>query len=99
MGSIAVLILWFQLFYWMKLFERFSAFVRIISEIVIDIKVFFLMMLLVLCAFSNVMLILQLNRAGNDDMVVDPLVGILPIDAIIIAYMTGLGEYHTDGYS
>ena len=64
-----------------------------------DIKVFFLMMLLVLCAFSNVMLILQLNRGSSDDFIVEPLVGLMPVDALIISFMTGLGEYHVDGYS
>ena len=74
--------LWIQLFYWMRLFKRFSAFVRIITEIVLDIKVFFLMLFLCLCAFSNVICIcphgfavLNINREnGGKDSVVEALV-------------------------
>lgn len=37
LGSVAVVLLWVKLFYWLRLFKPFSAFIRIISEIMKDI--------------------------------------------------------------
>lgn len=36
-GAFAVVLLWFKMFYWLRLFKPFSAFIRIISEIIKDI--------------------------------------------------------------
>lgn len=36
-ASISLLLMWFKLFYWMRLFKPFSAFIRMISEIIKDI--------------------------------------------------------------
>ena len=36
-GSVAVFIMWIKLFYWMRLFKPFSAFIRMITEILKDI--------------------------------------------------------------
>lgn len=62
LGSFAILLLWIKLFYWMRLFKNFSAFIRIISEIVKDIQIFTVMLFLCLSAFANVIIVLQMNR-------------------------------------
>ena len=99
-GALAVMLLWVKLFYWMRLFRTFSAFVRVISEIVVDIKVFFAMLLLCLMAFANIIIVLNLNRtASGNPEIVDPIIGFFPLDALLHAYLTGLGEYGFDNYS
>ena len=65
LGSIAVLMLWMKLFYWLRLFKPFSAFIRIISEIGKDIKIFTAMLLLCLAAFANCLMVLNDNRILN----------------------------------
>ena len=65
LGSIAVVILWMKLFYWLRLFKPFSAFIRIISEIANDIQIFTAMLMLCLAAFANVLMVLQDNRNLN----------------------------------
>ena len=65
LGSIAVLMLWMKLFYWLRLFKPFSAFIRIISEIGKDIKIFTAMLLLCLAAFANCLMVLNDNRIAN----------------------------------
>ncbi len=106
MGSVAVFIMWIKLFYWMRLFKSFSAFIRMITEIFKDIKVFLVMLLIALGAFTNVIFVLNLNRkesacADNPDCgpIYEPLVGFGPVDALIHAYLTGLGDFNKDSYS
>jgi hypothetical protein len=65
LGSISVLMLWIKLFYWLRLFKPFSAFIRIISEIGKDIKIFTAMLLLCLAAFANCLMVLNDNRILN----------------------------------
>ena len=99
-GSIAVMLMYFKLFYWMRLFKPFSAFIRMITEIIKDCQVFMIMLIISLMAFANIIFVLNANRIHDDqDAIFDPLVGIPPLDAIIHAYLTGLGDFNKDFYS
>jgi hypothetical protein len=105
-GAVAVALMWVKLFYWMKIFKPFSAFIRMISEIIKDIRVFMVMLIISLGAFANIIFILNINRE-KESCTSDPdcgpiyesLVGFAPIDALIHAYLTGLGEFGKDNYS
>jgi hypothetical protein len=100
LGSFAVVLLWVKLFYWLRLFKDFSAFIRIISEIVKDIRVFSVMLALCLAAFANCIIVLNNNREINDQTpIFDSYVGWGPADALIHAYLTGLGDFNKDNYS
>ena len=98
LGSIAVVMLWMKLFYWLRLFKPFSMFIRILSEIVKDIRVFSAMLFLCIAAFANVLMVLQDNRPDGSP-IYDDNVGFGPADALIHAYLTGLGDFSKDGYS
>ena len=105
-GSVAVFIMWIKLFYWMRLFKPFSAFIRMITEIMKDIRVFLVMLIIALSAFANIIYLLNINRinsACTDDPncgpIYDSVVGFPPIDAMIHAYLTGLGDFNKDNYS
>lgn len=65
-AAFAVLLLWGKLFYWLRLFKPFSAFIRMITEIVKDIRVFAMMLFIVLIAFGNCIIILNYNRSADD---------------------------------
>jgi len=100
LGSVAVFLLWIKLFYWMRLFKPFSAFIRIITEIVKDIQVFFVMLMVCLGCFSNVLMILDLNREmGGTDTIVENFTGYGVLNGLLHAYMTGLGEFQYENYS
>lgn len=100
LGSIAVVLLWIKLFYWLRIFKEYSAFIRIISEIVKDIRVFSVMLALCLAAFANSIILLNNNREINDfTPIFDSYVGWGPADALIHAYLTGLGDFNKDNYS
>jgi hypothetical protein len=103
LGSFAMVLLWFKLFYWLRLFKPFSAFIRIISEIIKDIQVFSAMLLLCLMAFANIVMILQNNRSDSsknnaDEQLFSVYTGIAPVDAMIHAYLTGLGDFNYGNY-
>lgn len=100
LGAFSCFLLWIKLFYWMRLFKAFSAFIRIITTIIADVQVFLVMLLMCLSAFANVLLILDDNRVNaNQSMIVESYIGIAPIDALLHAYLTGLGEFGMDNYS
>mmetsp|Transcript_220 Transcript_220/g.321 ORF Transcript_220/g.321 Transcript_220/m.321 type:complete len:252 (-) Transcript_220:468-1223(-) len=99
-ASVACLLMWVKMFYWMRLFQPFSAFIRMITEIIKDVKVFLVMLLISLFAFANIIFVLNKNRIVDDQApIFEPLIGIAPIDAIIHAYLTGLGDFGKDNYS
>jgi len=99
-ASIAVFLMWFKLFYWMRLFKPFSAFIRMITEIMKDIQVFLIMLLISLGAFANIIFVLNLNREDSGTApIYDNLVGFAPADSMIHAYLTGLGDFNKDNYS
>lgn len=101
-ASVAALLLWIKMFYWMRLFRAFAAFIRMITEILKDIQVFMVMLLLCLGAFTSVIMILQINRSGSDEEVApiyDAYIGFPFFDAFIHAYLTGLGDFNKDNYS
>lgn len=99
LGSISCFLLWIKLFYWMRIFKPFSAFIRIISEIIMDIRVFSIMLLFCLAAFANVLMILDNNRDNPEDKNIAPYTGSFIFDAMIHAYLTGLGDFNKDNYS
>ena len=99
-GSIAIFLMWFKLFYWMRLFKPFSAFIRMITEIIKDIQVFLVMLIIALSAFANIIFLLNINRIEeNGDPLYENLIGFAPLDAMIHAYLMGLGDFNKDTYS
>lgn len=58
------------------------------------------MLLLCLAAFANVLMVLQDNRNLNGQTAIyDSYVGFGPANALIHAYLTGLGDFNKDYYS
>lgn len=99
LGSVSCLLLWTKLFYWMRIFKPFSAFIRIITEIIMDIRVFSVMLIFCLAAFANVLMILDNNRELEEEKNITPFTGQIIFDAMIHAYLTGLGDFNKDNYS
>jgi len=108
-ASVAVFIIWLKMFFWMRLFESTSGFIRMLTETLMDIKVFMIMLLLCLFMFGNTTLILNQNRydvmvdEGDGEYTPAWLVGghfgPAYVDAIVDQYMLGLGEFQMDYYN
>ena len=95
----AVLMMWFKLFYWMRLFEATASFIRMTKEIFVDIKAFMVMLAIIVCTFANAFLIMDHSRRilGIEPITEDAF-GNPILDTVTRAYMLGLGEYGTDTY-
>jgi hypothetical protein len=98
-GSIAIMIMWTKMFYWMRIFKPFASFIRIVEAIMQHIAVFSAMLLMVLLAFMNSIMVLQLNRGEDVAPIFESFTNFIPLDAIIHAYLTGLGDFGKDNYA
>ena len=100
-GAYACFLMWCKMFYWMRLFESTAYYVKLIQQTIADCMTFMLMILIILLAFANFFLIINLNMEGREDgaVYVNSYTGVAKIDALISAYFMGLGEFAYDGYS
>ena len=62
LGAFCAFLLWMKFFSWMRLFRPLSAFIRMVSEILKDVAVFFQVLMLSLAAFANIIYILNINH-------------------------------------
>ena len=93
--------MWCKMFYWMRLFESTAYYVKLIQQTIADCMTFMLMVLIIILAFANFFLIINLNMAGREDeqVYVNTYLGNDFIDSVISSYFMGLGEFAYDGYS
>lgn len=98
-GSFAVFIMWVKFFYWMRIFKSYAAFIRMVADQLKSIKVFVVMMSMCLLAFATVIIVLQHNRDADTEPIFDEFTGNTLADAMIHAYLTGLGDFNKDNYS
>jgi len=59
LAAIAVGLMWFKLFTWMRIYDPTAFFLRLLTETFVDVKDFFIMFLVIITAFANVMFILN----------------------------------------
>ena len=98
-ASVVLAVLWVKMFYWMRLFKPFASFIRVVEAIMESISVFSAMLFMVLFAFMNIIMVLQQNRTDGEAPIFEGFTRIVPLDAIIHAYLTGLGDFGKDDYS
>ena len=63
-GALGSFLLWVKLFYWMRLFQETAYFITLIRNVIQDIKVFMVMLIIMLIAFSSFFKILNKNTKG-----------------------------------
>ena len=97
-GSITCFLLWIKMFYWMRLFSTTAYFVKLIIATVSDIRMFFYMIMIIICAFANFFYIINYNTVDGVSYV-DEKLGIHSLDSFLYIYMLALGEFNTDNYS
>ena len=99
--------MWMKFFSWMRLFKPLSAFIRMVSEILNDVSVFFQVLMLSLAAFANIIYILNINHEEEFqcdvdgeacDAIYETAFGNQLLDSMLHAYLTGLGDFRTDTY-
>jgi hypothetical protein len=96
-GSLAIFFLWIKFFYFLRIFTPTSAFIRMITEIIKDMGVFAGIYLLANAAFANAFFVLDAGTPG-DDGGIEKIAGEAWWETLIYIYLTGLGEFGTDGF-
>ena len=91
-ACIAVLVLWFRLFYLLRVFSETAYLISMIQAIIIEMKYFVLALVIAVLAFSNTFFILGRNAEEN-------FTGDNIWDAFIFTYRMGLGDFDTDGFN
>jgi hypothetical protein len=64
--SIAVLIMWWKFFYFLRIFDATAPLIRILFQIAEEMAAFTFVLFLTVIAFANAFIILSYNRTGND---------------------------------
>jgi len=93
-AAISVLVLYFKLFYFLRIFFATAYLVRMIIEIMLDMKFFVTVLMIATIAFANAFYILGRNSSEEDGN----LAGENFMDAFIFSYKMGLGDFITDGF-
>lgn len=93
-AAISVLVLYFKLFYFLRIFFATAYLVRMIIEIMLDMKFFVSVLMIATVAFANAFYIL----GRNSDPETGNLAGENFFDALIFSYKMGLGDFITDGF-
>ena len=91
-SACAVILSWFRLFYFLRIFYATAALVRMIVEITYDMRYFIVILLMAVLAFANGFFILSRNEQEN---------GFIDnwfYKAFIFSYRLGLGDFDTEGF-
>ena len=92
-AAISVLVLYFKLFYFLRIFYSTAYLVRMIIEIIWDMKVFVGVLMIATAAFGNAFYILDRNLTEDENII-----GKNFVDALIYSYKMGLGDFDTDNF-
>lgn len=65
-ASMASVMLWFQLFFWLRLFDFTAQYIDLITTTLRDISKFVVVLFIVVVSFTTGFYILQINRVVND---------------------------------
>ena len=85
--------MWVKLFYFLRIFFSTAHLIRMIIEIISDMKYFLLILMLAILAFTNAFHILGRNSEGES------FAGSNFGLAFVFSYRMGLGDFDTDGFS
>lgn len=101
---VSVLILWWKLIYWFRLFATTSFYIKLIVETIRGIGYFTIIFIFIIGAFANAIYILDANRvAGTEEsdgsMMLGGEIENRAFDALLNQYMLALGEFQSDAFS
>jgi hypothetical protein len=89
--ALAVIIMWWKFFYYLRLFHSTAPLVRMLFQIGSDMTVFSIVLAIAVLAFTNSFYILSLNRTNSGEQF-----NMYPmsfVSAIVYTYKTGLGDF------
>ena len=111
-GAIAMYLFWIKNFFWMRIFSSYAHFITLISQTIIDVKTFSVMLILIICAYANFFHVINLNTPANPNYAKNheedldyqeysytkTYLGVKVMDSLISAYLMGLGDFNYEEY-
>lgn len=108
-ASMACLLLWIKLFQFMRIFKKTAAFIRMITEIIMQMGIFAAIFFIGIIAHANAFFILDggtskdtgvwVKDEDSGELVLTRLMGENWIMTIINTYITAIGDFGSDYYS
>eukprot|EP00351_Strombidinopsis_sp_SopsisLIS2011_P001730 CAMPEP_0116881554 /NCGR_PEP_ID=MMETSP0463-20121206/13645_1 /TAXON_ID=181622 /ORGANISM="Strombidinopsis sp, Strain SopsisLIS2011" /LENGTH=89 /DNA_ID=CAMNT_0004533573 /DNA_START=1759 /DNA_END=2028 /DNA_ORIENTATION=+ len=84
------------MFYIIRVYDNLAWFIILLQKTVKDLDSIIIVFVLCLLTFGSTSIVLQKSRSDlNQPLVVDA-IGVSIIDAMITAYLVGLGDFSTD---
>ena len=104
---------WIKNFFWMRIFSSYAHFITLITQTILDVKTFSVMLILIICSYANFFHVINLNTPANLNFIkqheedldyedeysyIVTYVGVKWVDSLISAYLMGLGDFMYDNY-
>ncbi len=91
--SIVTLFMWLKFLYFFRIFDQTSYLIRIVVEVVIDMRHFLLVLLFMIIGFGNSFLVLALGNKTDETIFIDSY-----INSILYSYRMVLGDFDTEAF-
>ena len=89
---LAVIIMWYKSFYWLRLFDNTSFYVRLIADTLFEVRYFMILFVMILMTFGNAIFIL--SRSRENPLYKDYLTSEY-INVLLNQYEMALGTWNT----
>ena len=83
LSSIAVILLYFKMFYWLRLFDSLAFYVHMVAETVYDISNFIILFFLCVLTFAHAIFVLNRNSTSEETDLYGSFFGWQPADAAV----------------
>jgi len=87
--SFASMFMWFKFLYFLRIFKETGYLIRMIVEVIKDMRIFFIVLMVVLCAFADAFL--SLSNANSTEAT--KFAGTNFFEALLYSYRTSLGDF------
>ena len=98
LAAVGIALMYTKLFYWCRLFPQFALTYRVLYDTIMSIRTFFILLLIVLFAFTNINIILDSGRSEEDSYVIK-ILGNKWVGELIQQWRLGLGDILTEKFS
>ena len=94
MNAFTALTMWLKFLYFLRIFKATGYLIRMIVDVIYDMRVFFLVLMIVIVAFADSFFSLSSAQAEENRFAGENF-----LQAIIYSYRTGLGDFVADVYN
>ena len=91
--AIVTLFMWLKFLYFFRFFDQTSYLIRIVVEVVIDMRNFLLVLLFMIIGFGNSFYVLSLGNSTDETIFIGSFV-----DSILFSYRMVLGDFDTEAF-